>query len=201
MQARLHSGCDGYRKQSSTNELIEARPPSSGAAPPGSTARRRNHERARGLPPAPWYVDRRGSDVTADIGFGDVADHYGRAAAEFDGDGFLDLAMGSVHGPWRLWMNSCGEGSWAEVDFEGPPGNRAGWGAIARLEAGGRVQERELVGTRGYGQGPSRLYFGLGELETIEGLAVVWPDGTTDRWEDLPVRATFTARHPGADVP
>jgi hypothetical protein len=139
------------------------------------------------------------SDVTADVGFGDIGNHYGQAAADFDGDGFLDLAMGSVDGPWKLWMNTCSDGQWVEVDFEGAPGNRAGWGVIARMEADGRVQERELLGTRGYGQSPSRLHFGLGEADTIDSLEVIWPDGATERWEDMPAGSVLTVKHPLAD--
>jgi len=138
-------------------------------------------------------------DITQELGFGDVEDHYGQAAADFDGDGFLDLVVGASESPVRLWMIACGAGAWVEVDFAGPAWNRAGWNARVTVEADGRTQTRELLGARGFGQGPSRLHFGLGDVDTVDRLVVRWPDGTEDEHVDLPVRAVFVARHPDAD--
>ncbi len=138
-------------------------------------------------------------DVTEAVGFGDIGNHYGQAAADFDGDGFLDLVMASADGPGRLWMNSCSEKAWTEVEFVGPPGNRAGWGAVVRVDIGGHLRERELLSTRGYGQGPSRLHFGLGDAETIDELTVRWADGEESSWQNLPPLALLTVTHPSAE--
>lgn len=152
-------------------------------------------------PDAIWQGRREGDGLRFDdrseaLGFDSTDDHYGLATADFDGDGWLDLLVAGNGAPTRYWANRCGSANWLEVEFEGPEGNPQGWGAQVEVALPGGALHRELLGTRGYGQGPSRLHFGLGE-EEASGLRVLWPDGAETLLDDVEPRSLVTVEHPG----
>ncbi|MCP4871442.1 MAG: CRTAC1 family protein [Proteobacteria bacterium] len=131
-------------------------------------------------------------DVTADTIFGDPAPNYGLAAADFDGDGFQDLVVAGPDAPPTLFMNSCSDGAWVEFDLVGPPANRQGYGARVFVDGGGEVRQRELWTLRGQAQGPARLHFGLGDLDLVDTVTVLWPDGRVSVSESVPTRRRIT---------
>ena len=69
-------------------------------------------------------------------------------------------------------------------------GNRDAIGARLRLDAGGAVQWREIDGGREFLSVSQRIaHFGLGEVNAIDTLEVIWPDGSSQTYdgEDVPV--------------
>lgn len=126
-------------------------------------------------------------DVTAATRLGDTANHYGLAAADLDGDGWLEVVTAGAAGPPRAWWNRCGDGRWLGVALDGPPGNPAGIGAIVEVTAGGRTVTRQVQALRGFGQAPARLHFGVGDAVSAE-VRVRWPDGTTSGPEAVATR-------------
>ncbi len=118
------------------------------------------------------------------------------AWADFDGDGFLDLALGNwpnAPGPGeinRLFRNRGAGGHWLIVVLEGTASNRSAIGA--RIEAlvtiGGRPTTliREVSAHTGWrSQNDLRQHLGLGDAETIDVLLVRWPSGATSRLTDV----------------
>ena len=95
-------------------------------------------------------------------------------------------------------MNRCGSEAWLDIELGGPPENSEGLGARLVADLGDRVLLRELYNLRGTGQGPSRFHLGLGSLETVPGLSIVWPDGEESRAEAVPTRRHIVFRHSGA---
>ncbi len=136
------------------------------------------------------------TDRSEDLGFDDVADHYGLVAADLTGDGFLDILTLGNQGLPSLWVNRCGPGAWLEIELVGPPGNRQGWGARVEVDVGGRTQLHELQNIRAFAQGPSRVHVGAGADEVVDAVRVTWPDGTRSEARDVPVRRTVVVRHP-----
>ena len=56
--------------------------------------------------------------------------------------------------------------------------NRDAIGAWVELESGGTIQRRQVMPTRSYlSQVELPVTFGLGDVEAVERLTVVWPDG------------------------
>lgn len=125
------------------------------------------------------------SDLT---GFNSQENHFGMAAGDLDGDGYLELVVGTEYGRPQLWKNRCGSNSWLELDFVGSPENREAFGAQVVLEAGGRRYFRELMNMRSTGQSASRLHFGLGTAEVVDRIQVRWPDGRQSELLDVPAR-------------
>ncbi len=114
------------------------------------------------------------------IGRGDVV-----AIADYDRDGFLDLALTNGRGespfndgPNQLFRNVGNSNHWLQIDLIGTVSNIHGVGARVTLDADGVVQVRDQGGgVRRGTQDHQRLHFGLGEASTIQVLSIAWPSG------------------------
>lgn len=98
-------------------------------------------------------------------------------AADYDGDGRLDLCCGN----WppemsRLFRNDTKAGNWLQVRVQGKKMNRMGIGAKVVLYAAGKAGDRSaLLGYReitvngGYSSGrPALAHFGLGKVNSCD---------------------------------
>ena len=85
------------------------------------------------------------ADVSAGVGLGEgpLASTGGAGRADYDNDGDLDLAVGSIGGPLVLLRNSGAEGHWLEVELR-PFAPGQGHGGAPR-----RAQARPGVAGRG----------------------------------------------------
>jgi hypothetical protein len=103
----------------------------------------------------------------------------GAAYADIDGNGSLDLVLTQIAGPALLLRNETRPAHhWLRVRLVGPPPNTGAIGAELRLEAGGIVQTRTVMPSRGYlSQMELPVTFGLGPIDRVDRLIVTWPDG------------------------
>ncbi len=135
-------------------------------------------------------------DVTTETGFGSLAENYGLATADFDGDGFLDVVRVAPGVPPSLLLNRCGAGSWLDFELIGLPANREAFGARIEVTSGEVTHLREMHSARGQAQSPSRLHFGLGDVDTVGPVRIVWPDGTVSEAARVPVNRRVFVTHP-----
>ncbi len=136
-------------------------------------------------------------DRSASTGFNLGEGHYGMAAADFSGDGSVDLLIGARSGQPVFWDNPCGPGAWLEVELVGLPANPRAFGARVTVDwAGGRSEVQEIQGPRGLGQSPARLHFGLGDVDEVESVSIRWPSGADTVVERVPTRRVLTVEHP-----
>jgi len=119
----------------------------------------------------------------------------GCAAADFDGDGDLDIVGCAYGGRAVLWRNDLPPGRrWIAIEPRGAA-PRTPFGAEVTVEAGGRTIVRWLQGARGYlSQSPARIHVGLGETDAVDAVTVRWPDLTRTRVESPPVDAVLVVR-------
>jgi hypothetical protein len=113
----------------------------------------------------------------------------GLACGDIDNDGALDLLSVCAGGPAQLLHNVAPRrGHWLVVRATDPAcGNRDAIGAELLAEAGGRKWWRLIQPSCSYlVSNDPRAHFGLGAVERIESLRVVWPDGSEERFPGGP---------------
>src|SRR5205823_13477560 len=106
----------------------------------------------------------------------------GVAWGDLDGDGALDLLVTTVAGPARLYRNVAPHrGHWLLVRVLDPVLHRDAYGAEVRVRAGARRWVRWINPAGSYlCSSDPRAHFGLGSAEHVEGIEILWPDGTTE---------------------
>ena len=105
----------------------------------------------------------------------------GSAAADYDDDGDLDLAVAAVGGPLVLLENRGTSGTWLEVDVGFAPGAEA----TVVLPDGRRLRRQAVSGGSYLSSEDPRLHFGLGGARRVRELVVRWPGGAETRLEDV----------------
>jgi len=105
-------------------------------------------------------------------------------AADFTGNGHLDLLFVPAEGRPTLVENITGQGNWIELELIGTRGqdnksrsNASALGAKIEVKAGD-ISQRYTLGlpTGPAATAPLRVHVGLGAHATVDWLRVVWPD-------------------------
>ena len=115
-------------------------------------------------------------DRAADVGLDDLS-IAGRssAIADYDNDGDLDVAVGTVGGQLVLLSNRGAGGHWMGVDTSRlPPGTSV----EVTLPDGITVTRRVVAGSSYLSSEDPRALFGLGTAARVEAVVVRSPDGT-----------------------
>lgn len=134
-------------------------------------------------------------DIGAAIGLDGVGplNARGLAAADFDNDGDVDVAVNAVGSPLALLENRGADGNWLEVATE-----EFSPGAVVTVRlAGGRELRRELrAGSSYLSSEDPRAHFGLGPATRVTEVRVQWPDGASTMIEDVDVNQILTVAEP-----
>ena len=149
----------------------------------------------RQLPQLFWNcgIDCRNSFMVQDVSeHGDLnTPIVGRGAsyADIDGDGDLDVVLTQNAGPPLLLRNDQALGHhWLRVKLIGTDTNRDAMGSWVELRAGGVLQRRSVMPSRSYlSQVEPVITFGLGDVDTLDSLDVVWADGSRQTVTDVAV--------------
>jgi len=134
-------------------------------------------------------------DVGLEWGISDPGVNRGVVLADFDRDGYLDIAKRNLEGPNVVYTSRCGDANWLLLHLDQPGTlNRDAIGAKVVVEAGEhRIIRWMFSGGGGYGAGnPPELNFGLGDEATIDKITVRWPDGKVSVVEDVAASQQLT---------
>ncbi len=121
---------------------------------------------------------------------------HGVNIADLFGDGRLSIIVGAGGAyPGDLLTTSvyCPKtlpGNYLNVRLVGVKSNRSAIGARITVEAGGKMQYREVSGGSNFGCMPFEQHFGLAEIPVIGAVEVRWPSGLLQRFEGLPINKT-----------
>ena len=138
------------------------------------------------------------TDVSWISGADDPGVGRGSVYLDYDNDGCLDLLVANLGQRARLFRNGCEWGNnWLAVDVVGTHGNRDGLGARLELEAGGRLQIREVASGHSHmGQNVTTAHFGLADTARIDSLTVRWPSGAVQTLTDVAPNQRITLTEP-----
>ncbi|MEM7346849.1 MAG: FG-GAP-like repeat-containing protein, partial [Chloroflexota bacterium] len=122
---------------------------------------------------------------TQQVGLTDVGPLMARgsAAADYDNDGDLDIAINTIANPLVLLENSGATGNWLQVQSDGfYPGLM-----VKATLPDGRQLVRELYAGSSYlASEDPRLHMGLGQAEVVSELMVLCPNGSQLTLIDVP---------------
>jgi hypothetical protein len=123
----------------------------------------------------------------AESGITVYGEQRGLAAADFDGDGRMDLALAQNSAATRLFRNARGVAG-LRVRLRGPPGNPRGIGALITAHSAGRVLAlREVKAGSGYWSQDGAVLV-IPSLPSDALLSIRWPGGRDTKVE-LPAKA------------
>jgi hypothetical protein len=141
--------------------------------------------------PQVFYNDRgsRFRDVSLSSGAYFHDPHVGRgtAIADFDRDGHADVAISQLNSDVVLLKNDAADiGRWLQVELVGVQSNRDGVGAMVQLDLGERRLVRSVQAGVSYLSCDERVrLIGIGSLDKVREVTVVWPGGRRESWADL----------------
>ena len=118
----------------------------------------------------------------------------GALYSDLDNDGDLDLVLNNLNQSAEIYENTNTEqGNYLRVVLNYTGGNKEALGAKVVLYTNGSKQFRQLYKTRGFlSSTDSRVHFGLGSLEAIDSVEVIWPDNRVQMIKAPAVNTTIS---------
>ena len=119
----------------------------------------------------------------------------GLAAADYDNNGTMDIAVGSVDGRLLLLRNTRDAGHWLEVKLA-----TFSPGAVATvvLPDGRKLVQELHAGSSYLSSEDPRLHFGLGDATTVRTLVIRFPGGGEKRLSDVRADQVVVVKAPPA---
>ncbi len=127
----------------------------------------------------------------------------GATYADLDNDGDLDLVVNNVNETAFLLENKSEvihptQGS-LKIQFKGSGKNTCGIGAKVIAYKGSQQWMKENFTTRGYLSSVApEITMGLGAIEQLDSLVVIWPDGSFETKTAVPTKEVFLAQQKNA---
>ena len=146
------------------------------------------------------YIFKNNGDLTfsnksAEWGMNLPSNSNGAAYADLDNDGDLDLVINNINLPAFIYQNHASEktnNKYLKVRLNGAGHNAFGLGAKVWLYVKNKQQYLEQNPARGYQSSISPvLHFGLGSIDMVDSLRVVWPGGQQQVLKNIKANQTL----------
>ena len=127
----------------------------------------------------------------------------GAAYADFDNDGDMDIILNNSDSESFIYRNTAREnrlGNYLQFQFEGPENNPNGIGARIMVRQRDQIQMQDQFLSRGFQSSVSPiLHFGLGAVESLPEVTVIWPDGKKQVIENVKSNQVITLSYSDAN--
>jgi hypothetical protein len=108
----------------------------------------------------------------------------GLAFGDFDNDGRVDLVTNTLDNTLRLYRNIAPTHGNHWLIVRALVGKRDALGAQVTIKSGSRTWTRLILASYSYASSSDpRAHFGLGKIDHIDSLEVIWPDGQTEQFD------------------
>lgn len=122
----------------------------------------------------------------------------GAVYADLDNDGDLEIITNNIDEPASFFENTS-TANYLSVVFVGTDKNRYGLGTGVKIYSGATTQYQELTLSRGFQSSVApRLHFGVGSLNKVDSLEVVWYDGKSEIVKDVLANQLITLKYEDA---
>ena len=138
--------------------------------------------------------------VTEAWGFDTPSFSNGMAYGDLDNDGDLDVITNNIDAEAFVYENKA-TGNFLKINVIGPDKNKFGIGAKAVIHHNGNMQVVENTVTRGFLSSVEHgMFFGLGKDIEVQKVEVIWPNGTSNVYENIVANTTITANFADAKI-
>ncbi len=135
--------------------------------------------------------------------------HRGSIFGDYDNDGKVDMYItvngqqiedgkgntifDQYQGKGVLFRNaSISNNNWIKIRLEGVESNRDAFGASVILYVNGNQHKQSLISGQGYfSSNAKELYFGLGKVELIDKIEILWPNGIKQSFKNIKTNQTI----------
>ncbi len=142
------------------------------------------------------------TNKAAEWGLGEPSFSNGSAYGDLDNDGDLDLVINNVNMPPFIYQNNTNKLSqhaYLSIRLEGEKSNIFGLGAQVTLWCGSKKYYQELAPMRGFESCVDhRLHFGLGQINVIDSLEVIWLNNKRTFLQNITPRQLLTLKQSDA---
>lgn len=140
--------------------------------------------------------------LSKEWGFDQPSWSQGAAYADFDNDGDLDLIINNMNMPAGLYRNTANEkglNNYLLVSLKGSDANPKAIGSTIILKYANEEQIYEYSPYRGYMSSSQTVaHFGTGDIDRIQELTVVWPDGRESKMTDVAANQVLEIKYSSA---
>ena len=136
-------------------------------------------------------------DVSEDWGLQHQSFSNGAVYADLDNDGDLDIVTNNVDQEAFVYRNNTinagqVQSNYLKIRLQGDKTNQQGIGTKVIIPMDTNILVQEVYTSRGYQSAvPAESVFGLGQLQSIDSLWVIWPDHSYEIRYDVEVNQTI----------